>query len=484
MTEFAARIAKLLVGEPSETKEQRTPLAKNDSKHHGRRSVVPYVSLIAFACVLVGISIWLRRNSQGQQKTADLPTSTQAQVDNLLARANVATEASPKATSKEALAAAGSMLAQAESLDPMNGEIWAREALNNLEYVRIYYDDSADRKTQIIAEVDRAMALSPASFEARLAHALEIYYIVRTDGSLPLAESELKRLLDEHPSDKTVMSALGLVLRNEQRPKEAAAVLMKADRPAEAAWEYLHSGDWRAMDRAADLALKQEPLNIDPKIQVELYGYEDLDAVRRIIDAFPPQEMIKDYPFSVALHCRFMLREPQKILDIASSFPREWISCWYYLEPKALWEGNAFSMLGRKEAANAKWRIALKQIQDRLASTPDDAHLVLLLSDAESALGDNDAATASIRLYDQLRGTPEAGFYGDEDLRWIAVKLRLGQKDEALKKIEPKLRNPEMDSWSFHGQVRFRPDLDPLRSDPSFQMLMRETKPDVAKPFD
>jgi tetratricopeptide (TPR) repeat protein len=171
------------------------------------------------------------------------------------------------------------------------------------------------------------------------------------------------------------------------------------------------------------------------------------------------------------------------MLDIASSFPGEWITSWFFLEPKAAWEGNAYRLLGQTEAAKAKWQVALKEIEDRLATTPDDAHLLLLKSDMNAALGRNDEAAAGVQLYEQLEPNSRQMYILDH-LRWIGVKLRLGQRDEPLKFLEQNLRNPHADAFSFHGEVRFFPDLDPLRSDAWFQKLMRETKPPVARPLD
>lgn len=375
------------------------------------------------------------------------------------------------------------MLEKAKSLDPTNGEIWAAEALNDLSYISSAVDESATRKSRVAAEVERAMALAPHSFSSRLAHAYELYHVVNSPSSYPEAESEMKKLLVESPGSQDIKLTLGFVLRREGRNKEAATFLMQAGFPGQAAWEYLHVGDWKGMDAAADLALKQDPLNVDPKLQVELYGFEDVDAVRRILDGLPPQEMLKDTPASFALRYRYMLREPQKMLEIASSFPGEWIKSWYLLEPKAAWEGYAYRLLGQTEAAKTKWQFALREIEDRLATAPDDAHLLILKSDMNSALGRNDEAAAGVQLYEQL--WPNAHLsYNIDHLRWIGVKLRLGPHDEPLRFLEQKLRNPKGDYYSLHGEARFYPDLDPLRTDPAFQKLIRETKPAVAKPLD
>jgi hypothetical protein len=483
--DFCKLVARLINREPAvESAPSRAPAGSIGKRKIHRITILLTASLVVAVTVL-GTQAWLRRVKFEAGASTASSASTQSQVNDLLARAAEANRGSEdRVSSREALDSAAKLLDQAKSLDPLNGEIWAKEALNDLLYLADAVDLSAERKNRVIAEVDRALALAPQSFDARMAHALEFYYVLNSDKALPSAERELRALLAEAPGNRKIMATLGFVLRVEERPKEAAAVLMQANLPGEAAWEYLHAADWKGMDAAADMALKLDPLNMDPKLQAELYGFEDADAVRRILDTLPPQEMLKDYPLSFALNYRYMLRDPQKMLEITNSFPREWISSWYYLEPKALWEGNAYRLLGRLDAANAKWRVALKEVQDRLTTSPNDTHLVLLQSDVESALGMNDESAASLRLYEQMQVASTTSPYGDDDLRWMAVKLRLGQRDEAMRWLEANLRHPKLNNAALHGHVRFRPDLDPLRTDASFQKLMRETKPDVAKSLD
>jgi hypothetical protein len=149
-----------------------------------------------------------------------------------------------------------------------------------------------------------------------------------------------------------------------------------------------------------------------------------------------------------------MLREPQKMLEIAGSFPGEWITSWFFLEPKAAWEGNAYRLMGQTEAAKAKWQFALKEIEDRLATASDDAHLILLKSDMNSALGRNDDAAAGVQLFEQLRPNAHLS-YGIDHLRWIGVKLRLGQRDVPLRWLEQHLRDPHGDFFPFMGRHAF-----------------------------
>jgi tetratricopeptide (TPR) repeat protein len=481
---FAERIARLLDGEHKAAQALPRAVTRVSQVRKSRRSFAIAVSLIAAGAVVAGVLLRLRSANAEPRESKASPGTIASPVDDLLARA-VAETNGPAGfvPSKEALDSADNMLEKAKSLDPLNGEIWADEALNDLSYISDAIDESALRQSRVTVEVERAMALAPHSFSTRLAHAYELYYIVHTSGSVQEAESEMKKLLPESPGRKDIKMTLGFVLRVEGRYKEAAAVLMEAGAPGQAAWEYLHIGDWKGMDAAADLAMKRDPLDVDSKLQVELCGFEDVDAVRRILDGLPPQEMLKDYQVSFELLDRYFLRDAHKMLEIASSFPGEWITSWFFLEPKAVWEGNAYRLLGQTEAAKAKWQIALKEIEDRLATAPDDAHLLLLKSDMNSALGRNDEAAASVQLYEQLE--PNAKLtYSIDHLRWISVKLRLGQRDESLKYLEQYLRNPQEDLFSLHGEARFYPDLDPLRSDPSFQRLMRETKPAIAKALD
>lgn len=481
---FAERIAKLLEGEQKAATSLPRAVSRVSPRRESRRSLAIAALLIAAGAVIAGVLLWQRSANLKPRGPTVLPGPIASPVDDLLARAVAATNGPPGfVPSKEALDSAETLLEQAKSLDPLNGEIWADEALTDLLYISNAIDESALRKSRVTVEVARAMALAPHSFSARLAHAYELYHVVHSSSSFPEAESEMKKLLLDSPGRRDIKMTLGFVLRLEGRNKEAANVLMESGLPGQAAWEYLHLGDWKGMDAAADLALKRDPLNVDPKLHAELYGFEDVDAVRRILDGLPSQEMLKDNPASFALVYRYMLREPKEMLDIAGSFPGEWITSWFFLEPKAAWEGNAYRLLGQTEAAKAKWQIALKEVEDRLATAPDDAHLLLLKSDMNSALGRNDEAAAGVQLYEQLQPNAHMTYILDH-LRWIGVKLRLGQRDEPLKYLDQYLRNPTGDQFSLHGETRFYPDLDPLRSDPSFQRLMRETKPAVAKALD
>jgi hypothetical protein len=473
-TDFVERITKLM-GSNQEASTGLPSPTKWAPEHPARKPHFLLVASIALGATLAGVLLWLHRT--GPATSADPVIS---QVNALLARADAAVGSGKNAPSKEALDTSGVFIEQAKALDPNNGEIWAEEALNDLGYIANAVDASQERKTRAAAEADRAMILAPQSFKTRVAHAFELVEIVRSRNALPEAEKELRALLVESPNDTEVMMALGKVLRLEGRSREAADFLMRANIPEQAAWEFQHAGDWTGMDAAASALLKLDPLAVEPKIQVELHGFEDTSAVRRILEGIPSQELLKDYPASYALLYWYMLREPQKMLDIASAFPREWISTWYYLEPKAAWEGYAYRLQGNMDAAKVEWNVALKEIDDRLAATSDDAHLLLLQSDMNSELGLNEQAAASLRLYKQFKLNAQS-FYSMDHLRWLAVMVRLGRNDEVFNSVESLLRHPKGEDYSIHGEIRFYPDLNPLHADLRFHNLMLETKPSVAK---
>ncbi|HEY1793886.1 MAG TPA: toll/interleukin-1 receptor domain-containing protein [Opitutaceae bacterium] len=479
---FAERIARLLAGDPEAAPRPPVPAARGPAPRRRSRRALVAASLAAAGLAIGAAALWMGPARTASPGPAAPPVPARSPVDDLIARAATATGPAGSVTSRQALDTAGSLLEQAKSLDPTNGEVWSEEALNDLAYIADGYDISAERKGRVTAEVERAMAMAPHSFKAREAHAFELLYVVDSPGSLPQAEAEMKRLIADSHGSTGIAQSLGIVLRNEGKNREAAAVLIKGGFPGVAAWEYLHLGDWKAMDAAADLALKKNPLDMDAKLHAELYGFEDADAARRTLGTMPLQEMLRAYPASMGLVFNFMLRDPQKMLDIAHTFPGEWISTWYVLEPKAAWEGSAYRLLGQADAARAKWQFALKEIDDRLAATPDDDHLILLRSDMYSELGRNDEAAAGVHLYEQLQSGEPMSFTIDH-LRWLGVKLRLGQRGDVMKYIGDSLRHPVGDTNSLHGEIRFDPDMDPLRADPAFRELMRETKPGVAKPL-
>ena len=62
--------------------------------------------------------------------------------------------------------------------------------------------------------------------------------------------------------------------------------------------------------------------------------------------------------------------------------------------------------------------------------------------------------------------------------------LRLGRKEEALAKISSALYEKRAGWQRLHCDARFWPEYDPLRGDPRFEKLLRDTRPKYAKPFD
>jgi len=64
---------------------------------------------------------------------------------------------------------------------------------------------------------------------------------------------------------------------------------------------------------------------------------------------------------------------------------------------------------------------------------------------------------------------------------WIA----LGENDRVFAWLSTFLRERTDFRWSFlHMQARYSPVWDSFKGDPRFEKLLRETKPETAKPFD
>jgi tetratricopeptide (TPR) repeat protein len=257
---------------------------------------------------------------------------------------------------------------------------------------------------------------------------------------------------------------------------------MRAKLPFLAGWQYMAEGRWSDVNGAIDQALGEERSvkNLQFKSLVELIGYEDIDAARPYVAEFPSSAASDD--LAVDWMAKFYLntREPEKVLEIVRAFPRDWISTYGTIAPKSEYAGFAQKMAGRPEAARAEWRAALQLIEQRLGDHPNDPDLLIQKAKMLAELGEKDDAMRNLQLYQQLSGLGENEITLDN----FPVFLLLGRREETLDWLEKELHEPKHTGFRLHGFARFNFIFDPLRSDPRFQKMMRDTLPAQAKPLD
>jgi tetratricopeptide (TPR) repeat protein len=322
---FSERVRKLLSGPDGEPGHPAPTTVGHAFVSHQvpatRAWLIPSI-IGVIACM--ALAIW-QPWRKGEKPAAPAPTAgSEAEIRQLLDRATAMTtvNATLDDISKEAYETAGKLIEQAKALNPMDGEVWAKEAINDLSFISMGYDRSPERKAKAAAEATRAMELNPKSYAARSAHAGVIQVVVAPAGGSQEAEHLLRELLSENPNDQVNQIALGQVLESGNRFGEAADFLLKAKIPLLAAWDYFADGQIEKANAAADqaLAMKRSVKNLWGKIIV-MQVAEDRNAALSLLAEIPPSAYTDDKTAEGLASALILYREPEKGLEGSECLP-------------------------------------------------------------------------------------------------------------------------------------------------------------------
>jgi hypothetical protein len=389
---------------------------------------------------------------------------------------------SPGDKSSTNLGAAATLCAQATALDPNDAEIWAIAARVHAEIFRLRFDASDEQRQRVQQAVGKAISLAPGSPAARRAQAVVFATVVATPESCAEAETIYRGLLRETPGDTQLSRELAYTLPPE-RATESISLLEHAGSLVEAGWVCFGTGRFAKADKFADrmLARERSAGALYLKAHVQLYGFEDPEAAQRTVDLLPLSEMETENGASITLFVAYCRRDPERILRAVSAFPQNFLTKQGFAGPKKLWSGAAQMLAGHREAAEAEWTIALQQTMDRQKDRPGDLDLMVVQALLQAELGQSAAAEKTYRLY---RDLAPPGASGSTAFSGAWVLLRLGRSEEVLAGLDRGLRDGHPGWEITHACVRFCPAFDPLRGDPRFDQLLRDTLPKGAKPFE
>jgi tetratricopeptide (TPR) repeat protein len=495
--EVAAHITRLLAGgaplpaareENEDDTNARRKRRKKDSRPVWLRYAWSVIGL-AFAVYFLFGKIWRGPRATVPDDSGTLAASAVSAVPvpksspaRELAKRAEALFDSPVDASSTNLGAAAALCEQAETLDPTDAEIWALAARIDSTIFWMRFDASDEQRQRAQQAAAKAIALAPDSPSSRRAQAVVYAGVVGTSESIAEAEKILRELLRETPGDKGLSSELAAVLVRQGRVDEGVTLFEQAGDLVEEGWTYFATGRFAEANKVADRMLVRDrgAPALYLKAHVQLYGFEDPAAAQQTIGELPLSDAQTENGSSIILFVAYCLRDPEQMLRAMEAFPQNFLSKQGFYGPKRMWTGVAQEMAGHREAAEAEWTVALQQVMDRLKERPGDLDLLFSEALLQAQLGQPETAEKTYRLYLNLAGSGAADRMNFLN-SWIL--LRLGRKEEAFASLSDGLKGKHPGWKIVHACVRLCPVFDPLRGDPRFEKLLRDTRPPDAKPF-
>jgi len=375
---------------------------------------------------------------------------------------------------REDFALAEEYLQRALKLDQDDGEIWAAYSQLNSAFVYRGWDFSPGRREQTRLMAERAIRLAPKSVQARIAQA-GAWSILNVNRDA--REKLLREIVQEQPNDQGALRFLAVTVL--ARPDGFAECLELNERSAA-----LPGGDplalfnnarylWQRGRRSEAYAMLERSLAQKPfssalalKAHFDMAWRGDFEAAEKALAQIPQSAMLEERINLVAGLLSYYRRNPERAIEVWRSFPRDYYVDYAYDGPKGLLIGLADELDHRDAAAKVEWRTALQLVEQRIASTPNNARPYYYKAYLLACLGETSAATEALRTHEQLAGI-RYSLERPMSAELALVYVRLGRFDEV---------------FAFRASddlVRFRidPRFDLLHADPRFEKLVPPLAP-------
>jgi len=443
----------------------------------------------AVAVMVIGVGWWLlgRRSQPAASPSASVVAVTPEKSASPVAPLSEARQLAEKARAmfdsldgtRDDYKLAEELIAQAKAKDSTDAEVCAAEAQLHERFIQRGWDTSDARREAARAAVQRAVRLDPQSFEARFAQACLLGYTGSEGEELV---RQMRVLRSARPTDQRILRILGTGLERLGHLEEAIPILDEsASLPGgdplalyTKSQMYWFAGRTAEAEAAIEASIAQKPftgaLLMNVLYKARLRG--DLDGARALLNRINPAELIEDRASFIVYYVEWLARRPDAAIDRLAAVPRDWLNDNFYHGPKAQLVGDAQQLAGRPDAAALEWRAALKLVDQRLATSPNDSRLLSHRFTLLIRLGQREEAEHLLGVLLQLLGS-------DADATSVTMSRAytlLGRKAEAISQISVGLKRRKRTVIFTAADLRLNPVWDPLRGEPAFAAVIAEAE--------
>jgi tetratricopeptide (TPR) repeat protein len=377
----------------------------------------------------------------------------------------------------------------------------ARDRNFALAYARLAYNElyrhwfitnlTSAELAEVKSNIDRALAIAPASPDAHLA--LGVFYYWGSRDYDP-ALRELDRVTELQPNNADARAFYGYIYRRRGEWRRSLAEFDRAVElnprdpiiPTNIGATYLALRRWRDAEHALTRALAIDPHNaLAARFLARTYinSTGDIRSARRTFDGVPADSRLNFSPNDWGFIAGMV--EERVYLDVFEKHFTDALKAWDVASsntPEArlrqLEARVGIQVLaGQGAPAKSECEQIRALLEARLAERPEDRISLTALAWVYVCLGRNaDALRAARQAADSLPIEKDA-FAGPNFLVGLAqIEARTDRAEDAVKILRQLITAPAGQVVSI-ARLKIDPVWDPIRNDPDFQKLISEPEP-------